>query len=359
MTMHEGLVDQRAKFKKRVASADVSDYKVIRRGQLVVGFPIDEGVLDFQTLYDEGIVSPAYGVWDVSDESRVYAPYLKKFLRSGHAMAYYKGKLRGSTARRRSLPVEVFLALPVPLPPLDEQRRIAAILDRADAVRAKRRQVVAHLDALTQSIFHDMFGDVAAKASLRSMGVDFVSGKNVLGGNLDAHPYNKVIKVSAISGGHFIPGESKPMPADYEPPAAHRLRKGDILFGRASGSLDLLGATAVVDVEPDSLFLPDKVWRLAIQAGALVEDSFILGVLRSRDARSYIRHNVSGAAGVHNISKAKLLEYVAPLPNTDLQRAFAERVDRVDPQRAAVRRALEADDELFASLQSRAFRREL
>ena len=50
--------------------------------------------------------------------------------------------------------------LAIPLPPLDEQRRIAAILDHADALRAKRRQVLAHLDALTQSIFHDMFGDV-------------------------------------------------------------------------------------------------------------------------------------------------------------------------------------------------------
>jgi type I restriction enzyme S subunit len=66
MTMHDGLVDQSAKFKKRVASADVSDYKVIKRGQMVVGFPIDEGVLDFQTLYDEGIVSPAYGVWELT-----------------------------------------------------------------------------------------------------------------------------------------------------------------------------------------------------------------------------------------------------------------------------------------------------
>lgn len=63
MTMHEGLVDQQEKFKKRVASEDVSSYKVIERGQLVVGFPIDEGVLDFQTRYDRAIVSPAYGVW--------------------------------------------------------------------------------------------------------------------------------------------------------------------------------------------------------------------------------------------------------------------------------------------------------
>ena len=50
MTMHEGLIDQASKFKKRVASADTTEYKVVRRNQLVVGFPIDEGVLSFQDL---------------------------------------------------------------------------------------------------------------------------------------------------------------------------------------------------------------------------------------------------------------------------------------------------------------------
>ena len=47
----------------------------------------------------------------------------------------------------------------VPLPPLDEQKRIAEILDKADALRAKRRAALAQLDILTQSIFLDMFGD--------------------------------------------------------------------------------------------------------------------------------------------------------------------------------------------------------
>ncbi|WP_369028087.1 restriction endonuclease subunit S, partial [Nocardia farcinica] len=50
----------------------------------------------------------------------------------------------------------------IPLPSLDEQRRIAAILDHADALRAKRRETLARLDELTQSIFIDMFGDPAA-----------------------------------------------------------------------------------------------------------------------------------------------------------------------------------------------------
>ena len=51
ITMHEGLIDQSAKFKKRVASSNTSSYRVVYANELVVGFPIDEGVLGFQTLY--------------------------------------------------------------------------------------------------------------------------------------------------------------------------------------------------------------------------------------------------------------------------------------------------------------------
>ena len=249
--------------------------------------------------------------------------------------------------------------MPVPLPSLDDQRAIVRVLDQADVIRAKRRQVLAHLDDLADSIFFETVANVSERASLRDMGVDFLSGKNVLGGDLDAHPSNRVIKVSAMSSGRFYPEESKPMPVDYEPPASHRLKLGDILFGRASGSLELLGAVAIVDVAPENLYLPDKVWSLLVKPGATVEPYFVLGVLRSPEMRAFIRHNASGAAGVRNIGKARLLEYQAPHPPIELQREFADRLEQVVAQKNVVRRALDVDNELFAALQSRAFKGEL
>ena len=65
--------------------------------------------------------------------------------------------VRATTAD--NFPIDNLLDHRVELPPLREQRRIAAILDHVDALRAKRRQVLAHVDALSQSIFMDMFGD--------------------------------------------------------------------------------------------------------------------------------------------------------------------------------------------------------
>ncbi|WP_417414183.1 restriction endonuclease subunit S [Hoeflea sp.] len=66
--------------------------------------------------------------------------------------------------------------LQIPLPPLDEQKRIAAVLDKADQLRQRRRQAIALLDSLTQSIFLEMFGDPRRsdssfrKASLKNLG---------------------------------------------------------------------------------------------------------------------------------------------------------------------------------------------
>jgi len=74
-----------------------------------------------------------------------------------HAAPALVGKGRGATflqVNKRDVN-----ELEVALPPIEEQRRIAAVLDAADALRAKRRQAIAKLDTLTQAIFVDMFGD--------------------------------------------------------------------------------------------------------------------------------------------------------------------------------------------------------
>ena len=202
MTMHEGLVDQRAKFKKRVASANTAAYKLVRRNQLVVGFPIDEGVLSFQNLYDEAIVSPAYNTWRLRADTEVEPAYLERFLRSPRALAFYRTKLRGTTARRRTLPSDIFLRLAVPLPPLLEQRRIAAILDKTDALRAKRRAALAYFDTLTQSLFLDMFGDPAmCKLPLGNL-IKLKSGRFLPAKEMvDSGPYS-VLGGNGINGFH-------------------------------------------------------------------------------------------------------------------------------------------------------------
>jgi type I restriction enzyme S subunit len=279
--------------------------------------------------------------------------YLLQYLRTQASSGAFARDSRGVGIHH--LGREALAKWPIPLPPLAEQCRIAAILDHADAILAKQRKVVANFALFHQAAFDNLAREASTTQPLSKLGIDFTSGKSVLGTDADRHPTNRIIKVSAISSGVFDASEAKPMPGTYQPPSKHRVLKGDILFGRASGSLDLLGATAVVEQECDNLYLPDKVWKLDVSPSAPVIPDFVLGVLRSDDFRAFIRHHASGAAGVRNIAKSTVLRYEAPLVPIARQRTYADlaAVARHQERRAAATVVLQG--QLLASLQSRAF----
>lgn len=158
MTMHDGIVFQNDRFKKDIASIDRSNYSIVGFNQLVVSFPIDEGVLAVQDITDAGIVSPAYKIWDI-DQAKLVPKYLEMWLRSPRSIDYYKSKLRGTTARRRSIPEEDFLGMRVNVPPKEEQERIVNLLTRVKGVILLREQQLSALDDFIKARFVEMFGD--------------------------------------------------------------------------------------------------------------------------------------------------------------------------------------------------------
>lgn len=84
--------------------------------------------------------------------------YLLHFLRRDRVLIEGERRMTGSGGQRR-VPVKFLETLPIPLPPLPEQRRIAAILDHADTLRAKRRRVAALFETLSHALFTELFGD--------------------------------------------------------------------------------------------------------------------------------------------------------------------------------------------------------
>ncbi len=158
ITMRQGIIFQSDRFKKVIASNDTKDYKIIKNGQLVIAFPIDEGLIYTQDVAEEGIMSPAYNIWDV-DYSRLNRKFLNLYFHCPWTMRYYKSKLRGTTQRRRMIPKEDLLSLPIPIPPLPTQERIVSELDCINSIIEKKREQIKELDALAQSIFYHMFGD--------------------------------------------------------------------------------------------------------------------------------------------------------------------------------------------------------
>jgi len=353
MTMRDGLVDQAKKFKKRVASVDTSSYKVVSRNQLVVGFPIDEGVLSFQDLYDEAVVSPAYDVWELKPEREVEPRYLERFLRSPLALGYYSRKLRGTTARRRTLPDDIFLTLEVPFPHAAEQRRIADLLDKADSIRRQRMEVIALTDDLLRSTFVAMFGDPAT--------------------NPKGWPMKPLEQFGSITTGNTPPrdhpeyygGEIEWIKSDNINTPAHvltRAAEGLSFEGRAvarivpagstlitciAGSFDCIGNVGLADRE-----VAFNQQINAVTPGPCTDYRFLYSALLvgKRLVQSASTHSMKGM-----VSKGKLESIEFPEPPFEMQLEFGKGFDRLMALNRRLEEACVASSALFESLIARAF----
>ncbi|MDM8086422.1 restriction endonuclease subunit S [Cellulomonas cellasea] len=290
---------------------------------------------------------------------RVHAKFLYYWLKSKteHLQSL------GNGATFKELSKKTTEQIQIPLPPVEEQRRVAAILDQADVIRTKRRQVLAHLDALIQSTFHAMFGDPTGDSWERAA-LGEVVGKidNGTSPNCEARPAEPdewgVLKLGAVSYGMFRPGENKAYSGQVGRMSPNEVRAGDVLMTRKN-TRELVGAVAVVDDVRPRLLLPDLIFRLHLDQER-VDSRYFQAMMMNERVRPAVRDLSSGsAASMPNISKARLRTLTICLPPIQLQRQFSRRIMEIRAQRVLIERARAADDELFASLQSRAFRGEL
>ncbi len=288
--------------------------------------------------------------------------YLMRFLTSAQTQQKLL-RIAGAGATREAITKTELQKFQIPLPPLAEQKRIAGILDAADALRAKRRESLAQLDTLLQSTFLDMFGDPVTnpmewdKGYLSDIVERLDGGKNVAQSETETD--FRVLKVSAVTSGEYRPEESKYLPRDFEVPKSYLVRQGDLLISRAN-TVELIGATAYVWETPDNIALPDKIWKFIWKKDAEIEPLFIYHLSQDAEFRRVLGSRASGTSGsMKNIAKPKLLGLSIPLPPVDLQRQFAAIVESVEQQKASQRAHLAELDALFASLQSRAFRGDL
>jgi len=254
----------------------------------------------------------------------------------------------------------------IPLPPLPEQRRIAEILDKADALRVKRRAALAQLDTLTLSIFLDLFGDAGENSKgwplqrVSDYVAEFQGGKSIESESDESvETRNRVLKISAVTGMKFLVHESKPAPDSYEPPIEHFVRPGDLLFSRAN-TTELVGAVAYVNSTPQNILLPDKLWRFVWRQPIKVEPFFVWALFQTPTIRREIERRATGTSGsMKNISQEKVFGISTILPPLRLQQEFARRVASVEKIKAAHCASLVELDALFACLQHRAFQGEL
>ncbi|MGP0223658.1 restriction endonuclease subunit S [Paenarthrobacter sp. NCHU4564] len=364
LTERNGFVRQADRFNKRLATDDVSSYKHIKRDDFAFNpYLLWAGAIARNRSFDSGVISPLYPTFRASPG---HCPgYVERLVLSETLISAYDKIAYGSVPRRRRSSVKDFLNLEVPTPPtLREQERIAAILDRADELSAKRRQAIAHLDALTQSIFHSMFGQPAD--SWPQMTVEEVAdpqkgairtgpfGSQLLTSEFTEHGV-AVLGIDNAVTNRFAWGQRRYISEEkYRKLERYRVWPGDLLIT----IMGTLGRCAVVPSDIPRAINTKHLCCVTVNEKLIVSEWLHAHFLQSNEARMYLRQTTKGAImGGLNMGIVKKMP--VRVPPIELQRVFATRVAAVERLKETHQKHLAKLDALFASLQSRAFKGEL
>ncbi|SFC33849.1 type I restriction enzyme, S subunit [Polaromonas sp. OV174] len=284
----------------------------------------------------------------------VHPEYLAYFLRSEEFLRFATEVVAGAKMPR--MVMSAFWDFQVPLPPLPEQHRIAAILDQADALRTKRREALAQMDSLTQSIFMEMFGDRATNpkvfpkfsigsiAKISTGSTPSRSEERYYGGEI---PW---VKTTEIAGEDIWTTEEKLTDTGFKA-IRGKLHPINSIIVAMYGQGQTRGRSALLKVEatcnqacgviyPSQDFSPTFMFH---------QIQIAYGELRA----------LGRGGNQENLNLQLLGAFEILLPSMVLQQTFATRIQAIDDIKANHRAALSELDELFASIQHRAFKGEL
>jgi len=353
VTKHSGFVPSTDYFKKQVFSQDLSTYKVVEKGQFAYAtIHLDEGSIGVAP--EACIISPMYTVFSV-DQSRVDAGYLIRLMKSPKAVAQYSRLGRGTAERRKSISLEALGRLEVHLPPLPEQRRIAAILDEADALRSTwgetresaRRAISSRISALLSKST-----DIKPLAQLLAEPM-----RNGISPSRGGRYEGEVLTLSAITRGAFDPRQRK---SDLfaAPHAADKLAiEGLHLICRGNGNAELVGAMVAVTEQLDGVAFPDTM--IGFRPSSEINSPTLVAAWRHPTVRDQLRRAARTTNGTYKVNQQSLSSIMVPVPRREDQ----EQIAALDAERtkldSQLAQGLVSLDELFASLQHRAFRGEL
>lgn len=241
----------------------------------------------------------------------------------------------------------------IPLPSAKEQRRIAGILDAADAIRSKRKAVVAHVDALTHSVFNALFGELEASSTVGELAT--IQGGLQVSTARARHPVEvPYLRVANAHRGRFDLAEIKTLRATEAEVARTRLIAGDLLFVEGHANPAEVGRVARWSDQIPLCVHQNHLIRARLDTSRLLP-RFAEMWLNSDPGARHFRRAGRTTSGLNTISASTVRSAPIAVPPLADQQAFVARVAHIDAVRTTVQRALADDDELFASLQSRAF----
>jgi len=309
---------------------------------------------------DSGYRQIGSGEWITFRSENIEPSYLRHYLMSNEFNAKFLKTIKGiGGSLMRADPKQV-ARFNINLPPLDQQKKIAAILDAADAYRQKTKALIEKYDELTQSLFLDMFGDPVTNPK----GWEVKTLNNVCSKITDGTHHSPTPQESGypyVTAKHVKPFRlnflSKP---SYVSKDAHtEIYKrctpelGDVLYIK-DGATTGIACVNTFD-EPISMLSSLAL----LKPGNEVNNQYLCYWLNHKGIKQKLISEFMSGAAIKRFTLKKINSFKLMIPNIELQNQFAERVQAIEEQKAQAQASLAQAEDLFNSLLQRAFKGEL
>lgn len=286
--------------------------------------------------------------------------FLYHYLRLPEMISLANARCSGINLPRLS--PKILAEFEIPLPPLPEQKQIAEVLDKADALREKRSLTLQKLDKLLHSVFLEMFGDpvrnpkgweiVPFVESVSNTKLGLVRASHEFGENFEI-PYVRMNSITRT--GNLDLKTVLKTNASHKEIRDNRLEKGDFLFNTRN-SKELVGKTAIFDAEGDYLF-NNNIMRIRFNDS--YDPYFIHGLFQTDKIQHELEIRKSGTTNVFAIYYKNLQTVPIIKPPSDLQKKFGQINKEIRKLRIFFEMNLQKMEYLFQSLQQKAFKGEL
>ncbi len=340
------------RFGKTMHGRDLSRYRVAPRNHVVADpMLLWDGSIGIQRVVDAGLVSPDYRVYKPTESAE--PSFVAHLVRNPLVLSYYQGGARGTNVRRNRIGRADFLSIPVSLPPLGEQRQIAAILSAVDDAIEATQAVIEQLQVVKKAMMAELLvrglpgrhtrfkqteiGEVPEEWDVVRLDSSAVVQTGVAKGkSVDDGVELPYLRVANVQDGFVDLTEMKSILVERSSVDRFRLREGDVLFTEG-GDADKLGRGCVWRGQIDPCLHQNHVFAVRPDAQRLRPEFLALWAASSR-GKAYFLDCAKQTTNLASINSTQLKALPVPLPSAEVQDEVISVIssisNRVDAERA-------------------------
>ena len=290
------------------------------------------------------------------DPNQLDRTYLFYWIRRQQVIDTLMAKNTGARMPRADM--SVLLGMSLPLPPLEEQRRIVGLLDRAAEIRRRADAARAKARAIIPALFLDTFGDPATNPRgwpvMTVGGLPGIELRNGISPSKSGKLIGNVLTLSAITRGSFDPCARKESTFAASLVEDQAVSRSLFLICRGNGNRHLVGQGAFPTCDMPGVAFPDTMIALRV-TGSEILPAYLTAVWSSSHVRAQIDAAAKTTNGTFKISQGAIMRFAFPVPPRELQTAFAKQAQRLESLARHLDAAAAKADAMAAGLSAEVF----